>query len=34
GGLCTWSDAARFYSWRRDGRTGRMASVVWLAPPV
>lgn len=34
GGLCTWSDAATFYSWRRDGRTGRMASVVWLAPPV
>jgi len=31
GGLCTWSDAARFYSFRRDGVTGRMASLVWLA---
>jgi len=30
GGLCTISDAARFYSYRRDGRTGRMASLVWL----
>ncbi len=31
GGLCTISDAARFYSYRRDGRTGRMASLVWLS---
>lgn len=31
GGLCTASDAGRFYSWRRDGaETGRMASLVWL----
>ena len=30
GGLCTWSDAGRFYSYRRDGRTGRMATLVWL----
>jgi hypothetical protein len=30
GGLCTFSDAQRFYSYRRDGRTGRMASLVWL----
>lgn len=30
GGLCTISDAARFYSFRRDVRTGRMASLVWL----
>ena len=30
GGLCTISDAARFYSYRRDERTGRMASLVWL----
>ena len=34
GDLCTWSDAARFYSYRRDGVTGRMASLVWLAHPV
>lgn len=30
GSLCTISDPQRFYSWRRDGRTGRMASLVWL----
>jgi len=30
GGLCTYSDAARFYSYRRDGETGRMASLIWL----
>ncbi len=33
GGLCTASDAARFYSHRRDGVTGRMASLVWLRHP-
>ncbi len=31
GGLCTFSDPARFYSYRRDGATGRMAALVWLA---
>ena len=30
GNLCTISDAARFYSHRRDGRSGRMASLIWL----
>lgn len=30
-GLCTFTDSARFYSFRRDGRTGRMASLIWLA---
>jgi YfiH family protein len=29
GGLCTISDAARFYSHRRDQRTGRMATLAW-----
>lgn len=29
GGACTISDA-RFYSHRREGRTGRMASLIWL----
>lgn len=30
GGLCTVADRGRFYSWRRDGVTGRMASVIVL----
>ncbi len=33
GGLCTFSDVRRFYSYRRDGRTGRMASLIWIDPP-
>lgn len=32
GGLCTFSDSRRFYSFRRDGTTGRMASCIWIAP--
>lgn len=30
GGLCTYTDQARFFSFRRDGVTGRMASMIWL----
>lgn len=29
GGLCTISDPQRFYSHRRDQRTGRMATLIW-----
>ena len=32
GGWCTYADAARFYSYRRDGACGRMASLIWLEP--
>lgn len=28
---CTHSEPARFFSHRRDGRTGRMAALLWLA---
>ncbi len=31
GGLCTATDAKRFFSFRRDGVTGRQAAIVWLA---
>jgi YfiH family protein len=31
GASCTHSDPARFYSYRRDGATGRMAALAWLA---
>lgn len=30
GTLCTLSDPQRFFSYRRDGKTGRMASMIWL----
>lgn len=28
--FCTFSESDRFYSFRRDGETGRMASLIWL----
>lgn len=31
GGRCTYLEADSFYSYRRDGVTGRMASLIWLA---
>ncbi|MDV6348451.1 peptidoglycan editing factor PgeF [Nitrosomonas sp. Is35] len=31
GDVCTYSDPARFFSYRRDGDTGRMAALIWLA---
>lgn len=30
GGFCTYGEADRFYSYRRDGATGRMATLVWM----
>lgn len=29
GHFCTFSEAGRFYSYRREGVTGRMASLIW-----
>ena len=30
---CTHTQAERFFSYRRDPRCGRMASLIWLEPP-
>ena len=30
GGFCTVAERERFFSYRRDGVTGRMASLIWL----
>ena len=31
GGVCTFGNPRRFYSYRRDRVTGRMAALIWLA---
>lgn len=31
GGECTVTDADRYFSYRRDGQTGRMASLIWIS---
>ena len=33
GEFCTYGDPARFFSYRRDGETGRMAALLWLRSP-
>jgi YfiH family protein len=30
GGECTFSDPAQYFSYRRDGSTGRMGALIWL----
>lgn len=30
GGFCTYTDSERFFSYRREGNTGRMASLIWI----
>jgi hypothetical protein len=30
GERCTYAEKARFFSFRRDGRCGRMAALIWL----
>ncbi|MFT5720265.1 MAG: YfiH family protein [Motiliproteus sp.] len=32
GEACTYTDRERFFSYRRDGQTGRMASLIWIKP--
>jgi YfiH family protein len=32
GGWCTFREAHRFFSYRRDGQCGRMAALVWIEP--
>ena len=32
GDRCTLTESDRFFSYRRDGKTGRMATMVWLDP--
>ena len=34
GGRCTLNEAATFFSYRRDARTGRQASLIWLTESV
>jgi len=29
GNFCTYTDRERFFSYRRDGQTGRMATIIW-----
>ena len=31
-GLCTYNETDRFYSYRRDNVTGRMATMIWITP--
>ncbi len=33
GGRCTYTEADNFFSYRRDGTTGRMASLIWIESP-
>ena len=30
GGWCTYADASRFFSFRRDGQCGRLAALIWM----
>jgi len=33
GSFCTYTQSEQFYSYRREGQTGRMASLIWMEPP-
>jgi len=32
GGFCTWSETGRFFSYRREQRSGRMGAFIWIMP--
>ncbi|HWJ33918.1 MAG TPA: peptidoglycan editing factor PgeF [Steroidobacteraceae bacterium] len=32
GGACTYTEADKYFSHRRDGRTGRQATLIWIEP--
>jgi copper oxidase (laccase) domain-containing protein len=32
GGQCTYAEQDRYFSHRRDGVTGRQATLIWLGP--
>jgi hypothetical protein len=32
GGWCTFAETDRFFSYRRDGQSGRMAALIWIEP--
>ena len=34
GDFCTYSEPQRFFSYRREGATGRMASLIWIDKPL
>jgi len=34
GGRCTFGESETFFSYRRDGVTGRLAAVIWLDRPI
>jgi YfiH family protein len=33
GGECTYTDRDKYFSHRRDGQTGRQATLIWIEPP-
>jgi polyphenol oxidase len=34
GGECTYTDRDKYFSHRRDGQTGRQATLIWIEPPL
>jgi hypothetical protein len=32
GGFCTFTEADRFFSYRREQKSGRMGAFIWIEP--